>query len=866
MKNYITIFFLLCSIYSFGQFNSSNNQDFKQQKEKQEQFYSNRNKGKGTGYKVFKRWEDFVQNHLDTNQRIINNTAMAFDALNRMKKRGELNQSRSNSNWTELGPDDWTNNNPDPFPDTDQGGWLPGNGRVNEIAIDPNNDLVLYAGASGGGLWKSVDDGNNWTTLTDDLPNLAVSGIAISHTNSDHIYMLTGDLDSRALVSIGVLKSTDGGSNWVETGLSFDRDEVVYGSELKMDYNNSSKLVATTSEGIYYTNNSGDSWDHVQFGEFFDIVYHPTNPDTVYASTAISIFQSSDGGQNWIALANMSSYTLSDSRIELAVTPANTDKIYAILGDKDRYEGLFFSEDRGDNWLFFSGVGGPNILASDTSGSFLSTQATFDLCIAVSPINENEIVVGGINVWKSMNGGSTWDRMTYWRHDWADGEYIHSDIHELIFSGTKLYAGTDGGIYKSNDYAVNWVDLSEGLGIMQPHKIGITNANTNLVYVGAQDNGVNKYSGNSTFEHVRGADGFECIIMPTNSDTVFSSRQYGIVELSSDGGSTFSVIISDVNNKLFNNPLQLKPGSNDQLITSKAGEIIITNLAGNIDFTKLIPGNLHYITNIDISIADVDLLAVTTYGRNDINTNAAVWLTTTLFDAAQNQWVNITGTLPVTRYCISDIVIDPYDNQHIIVSFNGYADGNKIFETWNRGTNWVNTSYNLENVPVNCIVVDPDIPKSVYIGTDLGVFYKEPDTQTWIYYNNDLPAVMVHELEINSVDNLIYAATYGRGLWRSNLFDNCTDSYVLTPDNDPGTTDISGIQHYETSFSIESTRQVVGGFGTNVHYQAGNFIDLTPGFKVIEGSAFRSVVGGCGEVVNSPFLGDPTSFVNHDDN
>lgn len=811
------------------------------------QYYQTRSKGRGTGFKQFKRWEEFVKNRLDKDGNRLNNCAMSFIAYKNMKKRGEFDNSRSNGNWTELGPDDWTNN-PDPYPGTSQGGWLPGNGRINEIAFHPTNANIIYAGAAGGGLWKTTDGGSTWASITDGMPNLSISGIAVSHTNSDVVYILTGDGDSWDLMSIGVLKTIDGGASWTQTGLNFGRDELIVGYELKMNPTSSNVLIATTSNGIYRTINDGDDWTLVEPGRFFDIEYSPSNPDTVYASTDDTIFRSANGGVNWNWVCNLSGFINADkaSRIELAVTQDNTDKVYALLGDKIEYLGVFISENRGTNWTRHFDNMGPNILASDENGTGTSTQATYDLAIEVSPTDEDEIYVGGINIWKSINGGDDWTISTHWRQDWAAYEYVHADIHELIFNGFVLFTGCDGGVFKTSNGGTTWIDLSQGLSIMQPHKIGITNSNTDLVYMGTQDNGVNRYSGNTTVDHVRGADGFECIIMPTNSDTVFTSRQFGIVERSVDGGNTFSKIIDDIFNKQFNNPLLLKPGSNDRLVVSTASEIDIHYLSGTLKNTKHIPQDeLHFTAHLDISQTDSDLLIASSIGRNDIGTKDSLWMTVDLFQWLDT-WTNITGNLPVEECIISDIVIDPANDDHFIVSFGGYVDGDKVFETWNRGGNWTNVSYNLENVPVNCIAVDSEVANSVYIGTDLGVFYKEPGETTWTYYGNGLPPVMIHELEINTNDNIIYAATYGRGLWTSALYCDCPQVYTLTQANDPSNPNYTGVQHYEASSSINSTRQIVGGFGTDVYYQAGVYVDLEPGFVAKEGNLFETVIGQCG--------------------
>ena len=835
--------------------------------------FKNKDKGRGTGYKQFKRWEEFVQKRLDVNGNRVNNTSISFRAFNQMKTSGRSRGDRSNGYWTELGPSAWTNN-PDPYPNTNQGGWNPGNGRINEIAFHPTNANIIYVGASGGGLWKTMDGGASWSSLTDGMPNLAISGIAVSYSNHDIIYILTGDGDSRDLTSIGVLKTTDGGINWQQTGLVFGSDEIIFGTELKMKPSNSNILIATTSNGIYRTTDGGENWTLAETGSFFDIEYSPSNADTVYASTNDTIYRSSDGGANWNMVEDLSAYIVADgkSRIELAVTPDNTNKVYALLGDNIRYLGVFISADRGTSWVRHFDDMGPNILSSNEDGSGNYTQISYDLAIEVSTINENRIFVGGINIWRSIDGGDHWVINSYWRQDWDDYEYVHADIHELIYNGTTLFAGCDGGIFKTTTSGSIWSDISEGLAIMQSHKIGIVNSNTNLVYMGSQDNGVNRYSGSTTVENVRGADGFECIIMPSNTDSIISSRQYGSLELSSDGGNTFSPIFGMTNGKIFNNPLLLRPIAHNRLIVSLASSVRVKTLSGAMSFQKYLPTvELHNINNLDISQTDEDVLIASTIGRIDVSQNIdtkdSLWLTETFFDQSQDVWSNITSTLPVERHSISDIVIDPSNNNHFMISFSGYTDGNKVFESWNRGIDWTNVSYNLENIPVNCIAVDPDVVNSIYIGTDIGVFYKVPGSTEWTYYSNGLPPVIIQELEINTQDDIIYAATYGRGLWKSTVYADCQNLFVLTPANDPSNPDYTGMQVYEASDHITSTRIITGGYGTDVSYQAANYIDLMPGFQANQGNLFKAAIGQCGQTKskkNIPVNIDNFNLIKHE--
>ncbi len=143
-----------------------------------------------------------------------------------------------------------------------------------------------------------------------------------------------------------------------------------------------------------------------------------------------------------------------------------------------------------------------------------------------------------------------------------------------------------------------------------------------------------------------------------------------------------------------------------------------------------------------------------------------------------------------------------------------------------RGVTWTNISGSLPNVPVNCIAYENGPLDALYIGTDIGVFYRNNDIGDWIPFTNGLPTVRIMDLEINNTYNLIRAGTYGRGLWSSSLYTTCPSWYTLTPLNDPSNPNYTGFQFYEASSFITSSRIITGGPGTDVTYKAGSSISL----------------------------------------
>ncbi|NUO81791.1 glycosyl hydrolase, partial [candidate division KSB1 bacterium] len=173
-------------------------------------------------------------------------------------------------------------------------------------------------------------------------------------------------------------------------------------------------------------------------------------------------------------------------------------------------------------------------------------QGFYDLAFAVSPTNVDEIYTGGVNIWKSTDGGVNWTRKTHWKYNTDPAAYVHADVHHLEFNGANLYTGTDGGFFKSTDGGTTWTDLSAGMNSTQFYRIGSYAGSANLVYGGAQDNTISRYTGSTTWESFLSGDGAECIVDPTNSSIVYMSTQGGSLNRSTNAGATFSSIKSNI--------------------------------------------------------------------------------------------------------------------------------------------------------------------------------------------------------------------------------------------------------------------------------------------------------------------------------
>ena len=387
-----------------------------------------------------------------------------------------------------------------------------GVGRINNLTFDPNNDNILWVGSPSGGLWKSIDGGLSWTSNTDLLPNLGVSDIAIDPTNSNIMYIITGDRDSDDTYAYGLMKSTDGGSTWNTTGLSFNVNSAYRGNRILIHPNNTNILLVSTRKSGYgetfRSTDGGENWDMVLQGpNLISMEFNTSNPNIIYGVTTgtSKFYRSNDNGISWENMTYEAGLPNSgNSRAVVAVTPANSNVVYILYSSGNGgFGGLYKSTDGGYNFTLQSDS--PNILSWEVNGSGTDGQGTYDLALAVSPINENIVFTGGINIWKSVNGGVNWDISSHWYGN-GGTEYVHADQHMLKYNPSNgiLYSGNDGGIYKSENNGSNWTDISDGLQITQFYKIGISQTNFGLLLGGTQDNGTLRCNNQNDWDVVGG--------------------------------------------------------------------------------------------------------------------------------------------------------------------------------------------------------------------------------------------------------------------------------------------------------------------------------------------------------------------------
>jgi hypothetical protein len=704
------------------------------------EYWKGREIQRSRGWKQYKRWEYFNEPRVyPTGNRV--DPSVVWHNFTTYKKKYAY-KSTSSSDWYHLGPTAPPANGGDA-------------GRLNCVAFHPTNPNIMYVGSPSGGLWKTTNGGANWIPLTDNLPSIGISDIVVDYSNPDIIYIATGDGDATDTYSIGVLKSLDGGNSFQPTGLTHTVQQRKTINKLIIHPSNPQILFAATSSGILRTYDGGVTWTNSTYEFTRDIAFKPNDPNTIYATTKTNFYKSTNAGLNFYFRTVQ--FISPTSRIQIGVSPANPDYVYLLAGNSTTqgYGGLYRSVNSGENFSLQSST--PNILDWSTDGSGSGGQAWYDLALAVSPTNAEMVFVGGVNIWRSTNGGVNWSLNAHW-YGGGGKPYVHADIHALRYSPLNvLFACTDGGLSVTSNNGTNWTSKNNGLAIAQIYRLSTSKTSPYKIITGWQDNGSN-LNNNNSWERVYGGDGMECIIDYTNQNINYVSTPNGNIHITynSNNFSTITNSITSIEEGAWVTPYVIDP-INPQTLYAGYYNVWKTTDRGNT-WTQISNfSGTTQIKSLAVAPSNPDYIYCATNGNIYKTTNGG------------QSWTGISSG--ISGGAITYIAVSTSDPDVLWVTISGYTDGFKVFESRDGGINWTNISGTLPNIPANCISYNPQSNEGLYIGMDVGVYYRDTLIGDWILFSNKLPNVVVNELEISPSINRIRAATYGRGLWESPLYE-----------------------------------------------------------------------------------------------
>ncbi|MFL6006850.1 MAG: hypothetical protein ACJ744_11460 [Gaiellaceae bacterium] len=784
-------------------------------------------------------------------------------------------------------------------------------GRINAIAFDPKNPSVAYVAQDGGGIWKSTNcctPFTTWTVTTDapNVPTTATDDVTVDPNNSNVVYAATGDLSfgSFAFGSAGVLKSTDAGATWqtlgakvftpaypAASGGTYPQYQAV--SKVRVDPNDSKKIVAGTKTGLYFSYDAGANWSgpcltnrfSTQRQDITGLILRDDGATTsIYAAVGArgyGTFVQQNLGLNganaiyrlgampasgcpaatsWTALTNgwpvgtasgvPCNPPLGDTvtpcaatanklgRIELAIAPSDPQVLYAEVQKIDPqpncgalqlvsattargcFLGLWRTSDGGTTWTqvadhstmsFPEGTTTAGPCGEDTP------QMWYDMALAVDPNNPDALFLDAIDIWKSTDGGKTLTDISCGYHTGVTpvASPVHVDQHALAYqpgSSTNLMAGSDGGIYVSND-AAN-APQGTATGIVNPPTFKDVNltmntiefyggdisqnfatSSTPFIVGGAQDNGSSygQFGPGATcpdtgcqWSQRIGGDGFYARIEPKQGQRVFMESQNGNLQRSTTGpaGPYLAATGGWAGDRLsFIFPYKIDkfacPTTTcDHMIAGSYRVFESINGASNWylnspDLTKGNLGDRSYINQLDYAPTTNGNAIV---GTNDGNVQYGFGLGTGTANTAT--WVNVTGANRVLpNRPVQDVAISPQNALVGYAAVGGFNENTSktpghVFQltctTFCNTFTWVNKSGNLPNIPVNAIAVNPNAPKQVFAGTDWGLYYTDDitaATPVWNHFQNGLPNTMIWSFSIDRGATTLAVFTRSRGAW-----------------------------------------------------------------------------------------------------
>jgi hypothetical protein len=670
-------------------------------------------------------------------------------------------------------------------------------GRSLCLAVHPVDTATLFIGSASGGLWKSTTGGvgaSAWTLVNTGYPSSAVSSIAIDSTNPNVMYIGTGEnygyqfsnfgLDvrvTRGMYGIGILKTTNGGLNWTKAlDWSYNNQRGVW--KVIINPRNPNIIYAATSEGVYKSYDAGANWTQVlNYLMAMDLLFNTTDTTTLYVSIGdlsnnvpnanVGIYKSTNSGLNWTKLAGGLPATWS-GKATLQMYRGNPNYIYAnIANDVTTYVGYYRSTNGGLNWT----VGSTSV----PSGN----QGWYNQAHLVKSNDPQAILVGTLDVEKSLNGGASFTTKTHW-YLWINGatppgqpegpaSFVHADVHYFETNPkepNKVYAISDGGLYRSNDFGETFYSCNGGYVTTQFYA-SLGQAWTDSIFCigGLQDNRAVFYQGTTAWYKTFGGDGACSQVNSQNKSICYTEYTYGSMSSSVDGGVNW------------NGPATGPPGngSASSYCFNMPYVVCISNpaviYAGGTSIYKSVNSGQTWAGPYgSFGGGKVLSIAASSTGTDTIyagilpvgSSVAGVYRSVN----AGLAWTDISGGVVPNRYP-TRVHVNQLNSKEVYVTFGGFGTAH-VLKSTNAGNNWINITNNLPDVPTHSVAVDPLYPQNIYVGNDLGVYVSTNGGTSWSEFRVGMPYAIVFDLTIVNPSRKLRATTHGNGVFERKLYQN----------------------------------------------------------------------------------------------
>ncbi len=670
-------------------------------------------------------------------------------------------------------------------------------GRIIDLENHPTNSKIIYAGAAGGGVWKSENAGATFTPIFDEYAQ-SIGAIAVDPSDPDNtVWVGTGEIWTRNSVSLGdgLYKSKDGGANWKKIG--FEKSERI--SSIKINPKNPNEVYVailgalwsdSEERGVYKTMDGGKTWDKILYTNektgASDLIMDPSNPNILYASMwefrrtgwgfnsggpGSALYKSTDAGKTWNKIHN--GFPKGDlGRFAIAIAPSKPELIFAVVESKED-KGLYRSDDAGKNW---------KLLNSDFG---LVVRPFYFSRLVVHPTNPDILAKGGLFGSISRDGGKTFKSL---------GE-MHADIHDIVFdikNPEAMFVGTDGGVYRSWDGGAT-MDMVDNLPLSQFYHISVDNQEPYNIYGGLQDNG-SWYGPSSSpggieardWKRVGVGDGFRVLKHPTKN-IIYSEMQGAQQVWRYDVDKNYTKTIQPLPIKEeadlrfnWNAPMAVSTNQPDRFYMGSQFLHVSEDMGDNWkkispDLTTNDPAKQDKESggiSVDKSGAETHT-TIFTIAESPLDENV-IWagtddgnvqITQNGGKSWENTVANISG-LPKNTW-VYHIEASSHNKGTAYAVFDGHTSGDMntyVYKTTDFGKTW-------KSIVTNDIIgfarniqedyVNEDL---LFLGTEFGLFITIDGGKNWSRFTNKMPATAVHFIDLQKQTNDLVLGTHGRGV------------------------------------------------------------------------------------------------------
>lgn len=647
----------------------------------------------------------------------------------------------------------WKNTGPVNFP-MNASGQVNGLGRVSQIKFHPSDKNKMYAVSASGGLYVTKNNGVTWTYTsgTETLPQTSCSAVCIDYTKDSVIYLSTGDADYYSN-GYGIYKSTNAGVTWSPVTSGIGTRMAV---EILMDSTDNKVLVAATSNGIWKTTDAGATWVQTRTGgSFRDMQARPLSKKTLYAATETAFFVSNDFGSNWTQITSGLTFPSGNTGIRIGVTKADTNIVYLVTTKGNGV--IYRSTDGGANFTTRFSSSSQCLVCYDASPSS-GSQGNYNIDMNVNPLNKDELLVIAHNVWRSTDGGATWDKRTAWYDE------CHTDMHQIMwnpYDNTQIFNANDGGVWMSTDTTKrNWLPRCDGVAACEIYQAAQSPISREVVSIGTQDNGELYY--NSDWRTNRGGDWTSKCAFDYNGSgtTVYylgNGNRRNIVPMS--GESSFNCPFTPTNNAA----IEFVPSLKKVCFLGKDSFYRSSNIDAGSPSWTLLRASTDRILEIASCRADSNIVYYVTNNNKIVRCDLALSGTPSF----------TTYTTPASTAASASIATNRKDANVVYLSC-----GSTIYRSGDKGATWTSiTGTGLSGLNIRKILHDDySSNERLFVYAGNYVHSKNNTTTAWTNYTQNLPSVCAGKnmMMYNTGDaaSMLRISTYGRGVWECAINDD----------------------------------------------------------------------------------------------